>query len=153
MGVCRLSFHVAMLVNGVTVGGRSHQAVALPLRCVCALIEVPLLCCVLVFWLIARDGGPSTTSVCRNVLLWEWKPLCCCLWHTRSGSHRAVACGTLGSGRHPREMIRWIRSLIFSLAKPGPLRSVSIGPCPVCRFNCFPILAGFVVSLVSRVTG
>ena len=30
-----------MLVNGVTVGGRSHQAVALPLRCVCALDEEP----------------------------------------------------------------------------------------------------------------
>ena len=49
--------------------------------------------------------------------------LCCCLWHTWSGSHRAVACGTLGSGRHPREMIRWIGSYIFSLAKSGPLRS------------------------------
>ncbi len=45
--------------------------------------------------------------------------LCCCLWHTRSGSHRAAACGTLGSGRHPREMIRWIRSPIFALRRRG----------------------------------
>ena len=81
MGVCRLSFHVAILVNGVTVGGRSHQAVVLPLRCVCALDEEPVLCCVIGIRALRCVALLTLRLLCSD-LLWG----CSC----------PVACGTLG---------------------------------------------------------